>query len=109
MIAFSFDIFYSILVIVSNDIRYIQQKIRPILEHYRAKRPAIFGSIARGEATEKSDLDLLVELPPGTTLFDLVGLQQELEGVLGRSVDVLTYGGLHPLLKDRIEREAIAL
>lgn len=91
------------------EIAHIQQKIMPILDRYGATRPAIFGSVARGEATDESDLDILVQLPKGATLLDLVGLKQDLEVALGRKVDVLTYRGLHPLLKDRIEREAIAL
>ncbi|MEK7076662.1 MAG: nucleotidyltransferase family protein [Patescibacteria group bacterium] len=92
-----------------EDIHHIQQKIMPILERYGATRSAIFGSHARGEATEKSDLDVLVDLPQGATLLDLVELKDALETALGMRVDVLTYGGIHPLLRDRIEREAVAL
>ena len=94
---------------MNQEIREMQQVIRSILTRYGASRPAVFGSVARGEATNDSDIDLLVDLPAGSTLLDLVGLKQELESALGRRVDVLTYGGLHPLLKDRVEREAVRL
>ena len=93
---------------VSQEIQKIQDLIQPILRRYGVTRPALFGSIARGEADAHSDVDLIVQLPARATLLDLVGLKQELESALGRSVDVLTYGGLHPLLKDRITREAIS-
>ena len=59
----------------------------------------------RGELTKDSDIDILVEFKGKKSLLDLVGLKQELEEILKRKVDVLTYNSLHPLLKDRILRE----
>ncbi len=94
---------------MKNGIPAIQKQIRSILDRHGAKRAAIFGSVARGEAMPDSDVDILVALPEGATLLDLVSLKQELEAALQREVDVLTYNGLHPLLKDRIQQEAIAL
>ena len=94
---------------MTSEIRNIQKEIKSILDRYGVTKPALFGSVARGEAHRGSDIDLLVSLPVEATLLDLVGLKQELEDALGRRVDVLTYGGLHPLLKERIEREAVAI
>lgn len=94
---------------MTSEIRNIQKDIKPILDRYGVTKPALFGSVVRGEAHLGSDIDLLVSLPAEATLLDLVGLKQELEDALGRRVDVLTYGGLHPLLKERIEREAVAI
>ncbi|MEM3381890.1 MAG: nucleotidyltransferase family protein [Candidatus Bathyarchaeia archaeon] len=74
----------------------------PILKSYDVKRAAFFGSIVKGELEEKSDIDILVEFEGEKSLFDLVGLKIELEELLGRKVDVLTYNSLHPLLKDKI-------
>lgn len=87
----------------------IKEKILPILNKYGVKRASLFGSIVRGEFTEDSDIDLLVELPDTASLLDLGGLKIDLEELLGKKVDVLTFDSLHPLLKKKIldEQEAI--
>ena len=72
-------------------------------------RLAVFGSVARGEAGPASDIDLLVEAPPGTSSFGLVRFQQLIKQALGRHVDVIEYGGLKPGLDDDIRREAVLL
>jgi hypothetical protein len=69
----------------------------------------VFGSIQRGEATGSSDLDLLVDMSEGRSLFDLVALGDELEEALGVEVDVVTERSLSPYLRDRILAEAVAL
>lgn len=69
----------------------------------------VFGSAARGEAQQDSDIDLLVEMEPGRSLLDLVGLWQDLEDMLGSHVDVLSERGISPHLRDRIYADAIAL
>jgi hypothetical protein len=93
------------------------------IERLRAHRPAIleiatrhgvrnvrvFGSIVRGDARPNSDIDLLVDVAPGRTLLDVIALEQDLEHLLGRPVDVLTDGGLSPYLQQRILAEAAAL
>ena len=83
----------------------IRRKILPILRRYDVARAAIFGSIARGKSTERSDIDLLVEFKGQKSLLDLAGLKIALEELLKTKVDVLTYNSLHPLLKDRILSE----
>ena len=65
--------------------------------------------MARGEGTDTSDLDLLIEMEEGRSLFDLIHFEQELEEMLGCKVDVVTDGGLHPLLRDDIYLDAIPL
>ena len=74
---------------------------------YGARNVRAFGSVARGEADEASDLDLLVELEPGRSLLDLGGLQFELEALLGCRVDVVTERGLKRRIRDRVLREAV--
>jgi len=69
----------------------------------------VFGSIARGAARADSDLDLLVDLEPGRSAFDLAGLTLDLEALLGRRVDIVTEAGLHWFIRDRVLREARAL
>ena len=69
----------------------------------------IFGSVARGEADEKSDIDILVDLEPGRSLFDLGGLLMDLQDLLGHDVDVVTERGLRERIRERVLKEAIAL
>jgi predicted nucleotidyltransferase len=87
------------------NINQIKKKILPVLKKNEVSRASFFGSIVRGEATEESDIDLLVEFKGEKSLLDLAGLKIELEELLGRKVDVLTYRSLHPLLRDRILNE----
>ena len=81
----------------------------PILRRYGVSRAGVFGSHARGEAGEGSDLDMLVDLPEGSSLLDLIGLQLEVGDVLGVSVDAHTYRSLHPLLRERILAEELRI
>ena len=90
----------------------LQEKREEILRtcaKYGAKNVRVFGSVARGQADAESDFDFLVELEPGRSLFDLGGLQYELEQLLGRSVDVVTERGLKVRIRDRVLREALPL
>lgn len=80
----------------------IKLKAEPILKAAGVTRSSIFGSYARGDQNVDSDIDILVDLPRGKSLFDLVGIQQDLEETLKNKVDVITYEGIHPLLKDSI-------
>jgi hypothetical protein len=69
----------------------------------------VFGSIGRGEQRASSDLDLLVDMAEGRTLFDLIALSNDLEDSLGVEVDVVTEASLSPYMRDRILRDAVAL
>ena len=73
---------------------------------YRVANPRVFGSTMRGDDRDGSDLDLLVDTLPGTTLFDLGGLQDELQELLGVSVDVLTLKDLPAKFRDNVAQEA---
>ncbi len=90
-------------------INQIKKKILPTLRKNDVSRASLFGSVVRGEATEESDIDLLVEFKGEKSLLDLAELKIELEELLGKRVDVLTYNSLHPLLKDRILHEQKAI
>ena len=74
-----------------------------------ARRVRLFGSMARGEQGPTSDIDLLVEMEPGRTLLDLMNLEEDLEQLLGRPVDVVTEGALNPRIRERVLAEAVAL
>ena len=84
-----------------------REEIRRVATLHHTQNPRVFGSVLRGEDTESSDLDLLVEPLPGTTLFDLGAIQIELEETLGINVDVLTPGDLPAKFRDRVLREAV--
>jgi hypothetical protein len=74
-----------------------------------ARNLRVFGSVARGEASESSDLDLLVEWEPGRSLLDHAGLVQDLQELLGMKVHIGTEKSLHWYVRDRILREATPL
>ena len=80
----------------------VSKKILPLLKQYGVRRAGLFGSVARGEARPESDVDLLVELPETSSLLDLAGLQIDLETILGKKVDVITYNSIYHLLRERI-------
>ncbi len=80
--------------------------IREAAGRYRTANPRIFGSVLHGTDEDGSDLDLLVDALPGATLFDLGGLQVELEDLLGIHVDLLTPGDLPPKFRDQVVAEA---
>jgi len=92
-------------IMMSMELEEIRNKIIPVLQRHDIKKAAIFGSFVREEQKEDSDIDILVEFKGDKSLLDLAGLKIELEEVLRRKVDVLTYNSLHPLLKDRILQE----
>ncbi len=96
-------------VYMISDLEKIKEKILPILKKEGVLRSSIFGSYARGKNNSKSDLDLLVELPEGKSLLDLAGLQLELEEKLNKKVDVLTKDSIHPLIRQSILKNRIAI
>lgn len=86
-------------------IQSIARKIIPTLKRQGITKAALFGSVVRGETGKKSDIDLLINLPKGKTLLDLVRLKLRLEGKLGRKVDLVEYDAIKPLLKEIILSE----
>lgn len=83
----------------------IKKKILPILKRQGVTKAAIFGSVARGEMKKSSDVDILVKLEKGKSLFDFVKLKFELEDKLGKKVDLVSYNAIKPRLKDYILRD----
>jgi predicted nucleotidyltransferase len=86
-----------------------RQEILRIAQAHGATKIRVFGSVVRGEEGPDSDLDLLLEMKPESSLLDLVSLWQDLEDLLGHKVDVITEGGISPYLRDRIYAEAVLL
>lgn len=80
--------------------------IREVASRFAVTNPRVFGSVLRGQDAEGSDLDLLVDPLPGTTLFELGGLHDELEELLGIPVNLLTPGDLPKKFRDQVLTEA---
>jgi predicted nucleotidyltransferase len=80
--------------------------VRETVNRFRAANPRVFGSALLGADQDGSDLDLLVDALPGATLFDLGGLQDELESLLGVRVDLLTSADLPPKFRAKVLAEA---
>lgn len=93
-------------MITLETLRTRRAELLALAEAYKAENVRVFGSVARGEATETSDVDLLVHFKPGASLFDLMDLQEETAALLKTRVDVVSDKGLSPYLKDRILSEA---
>ncbi|MGD0827653.1 MAG: nucleotidyltransferase family protein [Desulfobaccales bacterium] len=86
-----------------------RQEILAIAAGHGAFNLRIFGSLARGEGDAQSDVDILVELEEGRSLFDLGGLLMDLENLLECKVDVVTARGLRKRISERVLREAVPL
>lgn len=86
-----------------------RQEILALAEAHGAGNIRVFGSIVRGENTERSDVDFLVQMNDGRSLWDLIGLTQNLEELLHCKVDVVTEGGLSPYLREHILASAAPL
>lgn len=85
-----------------------REQILEIATRHRGRSVRVFGSVARGDSSEKSDIDLLVDFEPDSSLFDLLHLTEELEELLGHHVDVVSTGGLKDR-DDKIVAEAVDL
>jgi predicted nucleotidyltransferase len=83
-----------------------REEIRRIVESRRARNPRVFGSVLHGDDTETSDLDILVDPTPETSLFDIGEIRYQLRMLLGVQVDVLTPRALHIRLRDQVVSEA---
>ncbi|HEY4482954.1 MAG: hypothetical protein A3I39_01690 [Candidatus Yanofskybacteria bacterium RIFCSPLOWO2_02_FULL_47_9b] len=87
----------------------LKETVTPFLKEAGVIRSSLFGSYARGEANEASDVDILIEAPDGMTLFGLGRLKRLLENALGREVDILTYGGIDPKLEKYILKDLVPI
>ena len=86
-----------------------REAILQIAAKHGARNVRVFGSVARGEADDQSDIDFLVDMEPGRSLLDLGGLLMDLQDLLGLNVDVVTERGRKPRIRERVLHEAVAL
>lgn len=92
-----------------TDILERRQDIYAIARRYGASDVRLFGSVARGDATETSDVDFLVRFEPGRSLFDQGGLLMDLRELLGVNVDVISEGALHGEFGQILRAEAVPI
>ncbi len=86
-----------------------REEILQLAARHGASNIRVFGSVARGDADEQSDVDFLVDMASGRSLLDLGGLLMDLQELLGRPVDVVTERGLRERIRERVLREAVPL
>ena len=85
----------------------IKKRIAPVLKHYGVDYAALFGSVAKGEDTTKSDIDILVSIKKNIGIYEFIGLQQELERVLEKKVDLVSKNSINKYVKPYIEKNMI--
>lgn len=89
-----------------EQLRRHRDSIQKIGNRYGVRRIQLFGSVVRGDAGPKSDVDFLVDIEPGRSLLDQAGFMQDVEDLLGCPIDVVVEGGVNPRLAARIHHEA---
>ena len=94
---------------MKSKIEEIKKKAVPILREAGVTRSSLFDSVVRGQARGDSDIDMLVEIPRGISLFDFVDLQLKLEQVLNRKVDLGEFSTIKPRLREYILQEAVQI
>jgi len=96
-------------VVTNEKLNTKRNEILTIAARYGAKNLRIFGSVARGEASEASDVDVLIKLEPGRSLLDLIAMKQDLEDLLECAVDVVTEDAVSPYIREQVLKEAVSL
>lgn len=86
-----------------------REEILRIAAAHGAQNIRVFGSVSRGEAGPKSDVDILVRLEPGRSLLDIIAIKQDLEDLLGCEVDVVTEDAISPYIREQVLKEAVSL
>lgn len=93
----------------SLDVKGIKRAVTPVFKRSGIRRSELFGSFARGEATLSSDVDFLVEYAPETSLLDVIQLRDDLQQVLGRKVDLVSYRAISPRLRPHIMKDVVKI
>jgi len=86
-----------------------RKEILRIAAAHGARNIRLFGSVSRGEAGPKSDVDILIKLDPGRSLLDIIAIKQDLEDLMGCEVDVVTEDSISPYIREQVLKEAVSL
>jgi uncharacterized protein len=92
-----------------SELRSHRDRILKLAAHHGARNVRVFGSVARGDERSDSDIDFLVDIEAGRSVLDVIGLQQDLEELLGHRVEVFTDGDLSPYMQNQVLAEAASL
>ncbi len=92
-----------------SQITTIKKKIVPILKKNGIRKAGIFGSYVRGDYKKRSDIDILIQPPRDMSLLKFVHVKHELEEKLNKKVDLVSYRGIHPFLKNQILKEEVKI
>ncbi len=92
-------------IILNNN----KNKIKDVVSKFSVNNLRVFGSVVHGTDADGSDLDLLVDALPGTTIFDLTRLHLELEDMLGIQVDLMTPNDISPRYRDKVLADAVSI
>jgi len=87
----------------------VKKRLIPILARHRIQKASIFGSLARGESSESSDIDILVEMDDNASLLDFVEIKFEIEEKLGQNIDLVEFAALKSALKAKILNEQVVI
>jgi predicted nucleotidyltransferase len=98
-----------VLLLIMAEIEKYKQLLLPVLKRYFIKRAAIFGSIAKGNHHEDSDIDLLIEGDAAFTIFKLLSLEEEISQLVNRKVDLVEYRAIKPSIRQEVLQSAIAI
>jgi uncharacterized protein len=93
----------------SDALRVHREAVRRVVEAHRASNPRVFGSVARGDDAEGSDIDILIDPTPDTTLFDIGAIRHELQRLLGVPVDVVTPRALPDKFRASVIADAVTV
>ena len=94
---------------IEKDLKDKRREILRIVAKYGAHDIRVFGSVARGQSGDDSDLDVLVKLGPDYSLLDIIAIKQDLEDLLGCEVDVVTEAAISPYIREEVLKEAVSL
>lgn len=94
---------------ISNTIKSKREAILDIAKKYGATKLSVFGSMARGEESPESDVDIIVEMEKGSSLLDIIAIKQDIEELLGRKVDIVTEASISPYIRNTVLKEAVNL
>lgn len=94
---------------MESQIAEIRRRVEPILQEAGVRRAGLFGSIARGDFHEESDVDMLVDIKKNISLFDFVELKLKLEEALGQKVDLVEYAALKPVLRESVLAQEVKI
>lgn len=87
------------------DIEMIKTRVRPICERAGIEMLGVFGSLARGQSTPESDIDMIVRFREPVGLIEFMGIEDEIESALGRPIDLGTEASVHPLIRKNVFRD----